>query len=512
MWTLIGIGVGAAFGYSVVATLAPDCFPASFREHGRVGVYFEAAAVIVSLTLLGQMLELRARSQHLGCDQGVAGPGAEDGAAHRRRWQRRGRSAGRTCTSATACGCVRAKRCRSTDGCSRAAPASTSRCSPANPIPVEKADRRARDRRDAERHRQPGDARRQGRSPKQCSRRSCSWWRRRSGPARRCSAWPTRWRSGSCLRCSARRRSHSSPGACSGPEPSWTFAVFNAVSVLIIACPCALGLATPMSIMVATGRAAQAGVLFRDAEAIEQLRRIDTLVVDKTGTLTEGQSGLPRVDRRRRASPTTRSCSLPPAWTRAANTRSPKRSSPRPAQRGLALDKADGLRFGHRPGRARSVGRSCRRARQHGADGRARRRCQRPVAIAPSGSASSGASVMFLAIDGSAAGVIGGGGSDQGDERCRPRSTARRRHAHRDGDRRRRRRRRRPSALALGIDEVHGEVRPQDKAGTGRSAQGGRPSRRDGGRRHQRCARARRRRCRASPWAPAPMSRCPARR
>jgi Cu+-exporting ATPase len=74
-----------------------------------------------------------------------------------------------------------------------------------------------------------------------------------------------------------------------GPEPSWTYAVLNAVSVLIIACPCALGLATPMSIMVATGRAAQTGVLFRDAEAIEQLRKIDTLILDKTGTLTEGR-------------------------------------------------------------------------------------------------------------------------------------------------------------------------------------------------------------------------------
>src|SRR5690606_5864668 len=75
-----------------------------------------------------------------------------------------------------------------------------------------------------------------------------------------------------------------------GPEPSWTHAVLNAVSVLIIACPCALGLATPMSIMVASGRAARSGVLFRDAEAIERLRGVDTLVVDKTGTLTEGRA------------------------------------------------------------------------------------------------------------------------------------------------------------------------------------------------------------------------------
>ena len=74
-----------------------------------------------------------------------------------------------------------------------------------------------------------------------------------------------------------------------GPAPSWTYAVLNAVAVLIIACPCALGLATPMSIMVASGRAAQAGVLFRDAEAIERLRTVDTLVVDKTGTLTQGR-------------------------------------------------------------------------------------------------------------------------------------------------------------------------------------------------------------------------------
>src|SRR3546814_4309848 len=80
-----------------------------------------------------------------------------------------------------------------------------------------------------------------------------------------------------------------------GPDPSWTYAVLNAVSVLIIACPCALGLATPMSIMVASGRAAHGGVLFRDAEAIERLQAIDTLVVDKTGTLTESRAAFREV-------------------------------------------------------------------------------------------------------------------------------------------------------------------------------------------------------------------------
>src|SRR6185312_7955429 len=80
-----------------------------------------------------------------------------------------------------------------------------------------------------------------------------------------------------------------------GPEPSWVYGLINAVAVLIIACPCALGLATPMSIMVATGRAATQGVLFRDAAAIEQLREVDTLIVDKTGTLTEGKPSVERV-------------------------------------------------------------------------------------------------------------------------------------------------------------------------------------------------------------------------
>ena len=93
MWTLIGIGVGAAFGYSVVATVAPELFPDSFREHGRVGVYFEAAAVIVSLTLLGQLLELQGALEDIGGDQGAAAARAEDRAPDRGRWQRGGHPA-----------------------------------------------------------------------------------------------------------------------------------------------------------------------------------------------------------------------------------------------------------------------------------------------------------------------------------------------------------------------------------------------------------------------------------
>ena len=130
-----------------------------------------------------------------------------------------------------------------------------------------------------------------------------------------------------------------------GPDPSWTYAVLNAVSVLIIACPCALGLATPMSIMVATGRAATSGILFRDAEAIEKLRAVDTLIVDKTGTLTEGRPRfaprLPAADLVKPSCCGSRRASMP-----AASIRSRGRSSPRLARRGLELSKADSFESG----------------------------------------------------------------------------------------------------------------------------------------------------------------------
>jgi Cu+-exporting ATPase len=123
-----------------------------------------------------------------------------------------------------------------------------------------------------------------------------------------------------------RRRGHRAPhlrglGTLFGPQPSWAYGLINAVAVLIIACPCALGLATPMSVMVATGKAATHGVLFRDAAAIENLRKVDTLIVDKTGTLTEGRPAFHSVpggaglDARRRC------FASPPASTRAASIR-----------------------------------------------------------------------------------------------------------------------------------------------------------------------------------------------
>ena len=125
--------------------------------------------------------------------------------------------------------------------------------------------------------------------PRPCSPASSRWWRRPSARAPRSSAWPTGWPAGSFPAWSPLPCWPSSPGGCWGPAPSLAYALIAAVSVLIIACPCALGLATPMSIMVGVGRGAGLGVLIRDAEALERLEKVDTLVVDKTGTLTEGR-------------------------------------------------------------------------------------------------------------------------------------------------------------------------------------------------------------------------------
>ncbi len=156
-----------------------------------------------------------------------------------------------------------------------------------------------------------------------------------------------------------------------GPEPSWTYAVLNAVSVLIIACPCALGLATPMSIMVATGRAATSGILFRDAEAIERLRSVDTLIVDKTGTLTEGRpafraavpaEGFGEAELLRLAASLDAGSEHPLAQAIVREAR----------RRGLALAKADAFESGTGLGVRGAVEGRDAGARQRGAHARAR--------------------------------------------------------------------------------------------------------------------------------------------
>ncbi|MCR6687023.1 heavy metal translocating P-type ATPase [Pseudoxanthomonas sp.] len=287
MWTLIGIGVAAAFGYSVVATVAPGLFPDSFREHGRVGVYFEAAAVIVSLTLLGQLLELRARSKTSAAIKSLLGLAPKTA----RRVKPDGGEEDVALDHVHVGDLLRVRPGEKVPVDGEIIEGRTSvdeSMLTGEPIPVEKtvgdhvigatlngtgalvirADKVGSGTVLAQIVQLVAQAQR-SRAPMQRMADKVAYW---FVLAVLVTAVLTFFGWG-----------------LFGPEPSWTFAVLNAVSVLIIACPCALGLATPMSIMVATGRAAQVGVLFRDAQAIEQLRLIDTLIVDKTGTLTEGR-------------------------------------------------------------------------------------------------------------------------------------------------------------------------------------------------------------------------------
>jgi len=287
MWTLIGTGVLAAFGYSVVATVAPGLFPPSFQQHGHVGVYFEAAAMIISLTLLGQLMELRARAKTsaaikslLGLAPKTARVLREDG--HEEDVEIAALQPGDRVR-------VRPGEKVPVDGTVMEGRSSIDESMlTGEPVPVGKtvgdsvigatlngtgslvvrADRLGDDSMLAQIVQLVAQAQR-SRAPMQRMADTVAYWfvlAVLSVAVLTFFGW-----------------------GLFGPAPSWTHAVLSAVAVLIIACPCALGLATPMTIMVATGRAAQHGVLFRDAEAIEALRKIDTLVVDKTGTLTEGR-------------------------------------------------------------------------------------------------------------------------------------------------------------------------------------------------------------------------------
>lgn len=290
MFTLIGLGTGAAYLYSLAATLFPQFFPGSFRDmHGEVSVYFEAAAVITTLVLLGQVLELRARHRtggairellHLapqtahvvesGSDRDVALDQVKRGDLLR----------------------VRPGERVPVDGTVReGASAVDESMVTGEPLPVEK---------------QPGDKVTGGTLN---SSGSFVMVAERVGSetllARIVKLVSEAQRSRAAMqRLADKVAGYFVPGVVAtaifaflgwaffGPEPRFAHALLAAVSVLIIACPCALGLATPMSIMVAVGRGATAGVLVRNAEALETLARVDTLVLDKTGTLTEGK---PRV-------------------------------------------------------------------------------------------------------------------------------------------------------------------------------------------------------------------------
>ena len=291
MYSLIGLGVSVAYGFSVVAVIWPDAFPESFRGHGgTIGVYFEASAVIVTLILLGQILELRAR--------------VRTGAAIRKLLGLSPKTARR----------VRADGAEEDVPLEAVAVGDLLRVRPGEKIPVDGVVRSGGSSVDESmltgepipREKREGDqvvgatingtgtlvieATQVG-SQTVLSQivRMVSDAQRSRAPIQRTADVAASYFVPAVLLVAI---AASAVWSVWGPEPQMAHAVVVAVAVLIIACPCALGLATPMSIMVGTGRAATRGVLFKNAEALERLHTVDTLVVDKTGTLTEGRPEL----------------------------------------------------------------------------------------------------------------------------------------------------------------------------------------------------------------------------
>ena len=287
MWTLIGLGTGAAFVYSVVATLAPGVFPDSFIAHGRVAVYFEAAVVIISLTMLGQIIELKARSQTSAAIKALLGLAPKTA----RRINTDGSEEDVPLNHVHVGDLLRVRPGEKVpvDGLvTEGSSAVDESMLTGEPVPVTK---------------RAGD----GLIGATMNTSGALVMRsEKVGAATMLSQIVQMVANAQRSKAPMQRMADVVAGkfvvvvvliaiatffvwGFFGPEPSWVFGLINAVAVLIIACPCALGLATPMSVMVATGRAATQGILFRDASAIEKMREVDTLIVDKTGTLTEGK-------------------------------------------------------------------------------------------------------------------------------------------------------------------------------------------------------------------------------
>ncbi|MGJ4730168.1 heavy metal translocating P-type ATPase [Luteimonas sp. SDU101] len=458
MWTLIALGTGAAWLYSVVATVAPGVFPDAFASMGRVSVYFEAAAVIVSLTLLGQLLELKARAQTsaairslLGLAPKTARRLREDGGEedipleHVHVGDRlRVRPGEKVPVDAVVL-----------EGGSSVDESMLT----GEPLPVRKA---------------PGDrvigatlntngalvvrAERVGAATllSQIVQMVAQAQRSKAPMQRLADVVAGRF----VLGVVAVALLAFFAWGLFGPEPGWVYGLVNAVAVLIIACPCALGLATPMSVMVATGRGATLGVLFRDAAAIERLREVDTLVVDKTGTLTEGRpafdeavghDGVDAVEVLRLAASLDQGSEHPLAGAIVAAAR----------ERGIALAPVDGFESstgigvrGRVEGRRLALG-NATLMREDGVD-------PAPLAAQAEALRARGASVMHLAVDGRLAGLLAVSDPVKAGT---PEALAALRDAGlrivmATGDGMTT-----ANAIAqrLGIDQVHGEVRPEDK-------------------------------------------------
>lgn len=293
MWTLIGLGTSAAFIYSVVATIAPSVFPASFMSMGRVSVYFEAAAVIISLTLLGQILELKARSQTSAAIKALLGLVPKTA----RRINADGTEEDVPLAQVHLDDKLRVRPGEKVpvDGVVvEGVSAVDESMLTGEPVPVTK---REGDKLIGATLNTTGAL--VMRTEKVGAQTVLASIVQMVVQAQRSRAPMQRMADkvagyfvvtvvGSALLTFV-------GWGLFGPEPSWVYGLINAVAVLIIACPCALGLATPMSIMVATGKAASQGILFSDAAAIENFRKVDTLIVDKTGTLTAGKPTFERV-------------------------------------------------------------------------------------------------------------------------------------------------------------------------------------------------------------------------
>jgi len=295
MFTLIGLGVSVAYTYSVVATVAPELFPNAFSdEHGAVPVYFEAAAVIVTLILLGQVLELRARSRTSAAIQQLLGLAPTT--AHRMREGGRIEDVPLEAVQVGDRLLVRPGEKIPVDGVVVDGTGAVDESMvTGEPIPVQKspADRLI-----------GGTINGTGALTLEAERVGSETLlarivalvaeaQRSRAPIQRLVDQVSAYFVPAVI---ATAVVTFAIWAWVGPEPRMAHALLNAVAVLIIACPCALGLATPMSIMVATGRGARLGILFRDAEAIEVMQGVDTLVVDKTGTLTEGRPKVVSID------------------------------------------------------------------------------------------------------------------------------------------------------------------------------------------------------------------------
>ena len=458
MWTLISLGTGAAFIYSVTATVGPQLFPASFISMGRVAVYFEAAAVIISLTLMGQLLELKARSETSAAMKSLLGLAPKTA----RRILADGREEEVPLSEVKIGDTLRVRPGEKvpvdgtvTDGNS----AIDESMITGEPLPVSK---RVGDRVIGATLNTTGAL--VVRTEKIGAETVLSQIvqmvaqaQRSKAPMQRMADVVAGYFVGAVLAISALT---CIGWRLFGPEPSWVFGLVNAVAVLIIACPCALGLATPMSIMVATGLAATRGVLFRNAAAIENLRKVDTLIIDKTGTLTEGHpifdravpsSGFEANEVLRLAASLDQGSEHPlaDAIVRAAR------------ERGLKLDPSENFES------ASGIGVSAQVTGHHLALGNSAFMKQLNVLISPLVSQAEamrneGASVMFLAVDGKPAGSLAVSDpiKKSTPEALATLKAAGLRIVMATGDGL-------TTAKAvgarLGIDEVHGEVKPADK-------------------------------------------------